>query len=98
MKVSGNKPQQVEKFKYLGVVFMRDGMRSKEIDTWLDKLSSLETSAIFFKANSGVFVRNLKSVNYCKSWNFCEYVCFLFICNCPLTSLTCISIKHTLTL
>jgi len=33
LQISGNTLQQVEKFKYLGVVFTSDGRRNKEIDT-----------------------------------------------------------------
>jgi len=33
LQVSGNTLQQVETFKYLGVVFTSDGNRNKEIDT-----------------------------------------------------------------
>ena len=36
-QVSGNTLQQVEKFKYLGVVFTSDWRRSEEIDTRIDK-------------------------------------------------------------
>jgi len=35
--VSGNTLQQVEKFKYLGVVFTSNGRRSEEIDTRIGK-------------------------------------------------------------
>jgi len=37
LQVSGNTLQQVEKFKYLGVVFTSDGRRSEEIDTRVGK-------------------------------------------------------------
>jgi len=33
LQVSGNTQQQVEKFKYLGVVFTIDGRWSEEVDT-----------------------------------------------------------------
>jgi len=40
-QVSGNTLQQVEKFKYLGVVFTSDGRRSKEIDTGIGKANAV---------------------------------------------------------
>jgi len=39
--VSGNTLQQLEKFKYLGVVFTSDGRQSKEIDTRIGKASAV---------------------------------------------------------
>jgi len=35
LQVSRNALRQVEKFKYLGVVFTSDGRRNGEIDTWI---------------------------------------------------------------
>jgi len=40
-QVSGNTLQQVEKFKYLGVVFTSDGRRSEEIDTRIGKANAV---------------------------------------------------------
>ena len=39
--MNGNPLQQVEKFKYLGVVIISDGRRSKEIDTWVGKANAV---------------------------------------------------------
>jgi len=39
-QVSGNTLQQVEKFKYLEVVFTSDGRRSEEIDTRIGKANA----------------------------------------------------------
>ena len=40
-QVSGNTLQQVEKFKYLGVVFTSDGTRSEETDTQIGKTNAV---------------------------------------------------------
>jgi len=37
LQVRGNKLQQVENFKYLGVVFTNEGKRNKEINTRIGK-------------------------------------------------------------
>jgi len=37
LQVNGNTQQQVENFKYLGVLFTRDGRRNEEIDTGIGK-------------------------------------------------------------
>ena len=37
LQVSGNTLQQVEKFKYLGVVFTNDSRRNEEIDSRIGK-------------------------------------------------------------
>jgi len=39
--VSSSTLQQVEKLKYLGVVFTNDGTRSEEIDTWIGKANAV---------------------------------------------------------
>jgi len=41
LQVSGNTLQQVETFKYLGVIFMSDQSRNKGIDTWIGKANSV---------------------------------------------------------
>jgi len=41
LQVCGNILQQVEKFKYLGVVFTSDVRRNKEIDTRINKSNSV---------------------------------------------------------
>jgi len=40
-QVSGNTLQQVEKFKYLGVVFTSGGRRSEEIETRVGKANAV---------------------------------------------------------
>ena len=41
LQVSGNTLQQLETFKYLGVVFTSDRSRNKGIDTWIDKTNAV---------------------------------------------------------
>ena len=41
LQVSGNKPQQVERFKYLGVAFASDGGRNKKIDSRNGKANAI---------------------------------------------------------
>ena len=41
LQVSGNTLQQVETFKYLGVVFTSDASRKKRIDTRIDKANAV---------------------------------------------------------
>ena len=41
LQVSGNTLQQIEKFKYFGMVFTRDGRQNKEIDTWIGKANTV---------------------------------------------------------
>ena len=41
LQVSGNTLQQMEKFKYLGVVFTSGGRWSEEIDTWIGKVNAV---------------------------------------------------------
>jgi len=40
-QVNGSALQQVEKFKYLGVVFTSDGRRKEEIDKWIGKANAV---------------------------------------------------------
>jgi len=41
LQVNGSALQQVEKFKYLGVVFTSDGRRNEEIDKWIGKANAV---------------------------------------------------------
>ena len=41
LQVNGSTLQQVEKFKYLGVVFTSDGRRKEEIDKWIGKVNAV---------------------------------------------------------
>ena len=41
LQVRGNPLQQVEKFKYLGVVFVNDGRWSEEIDRWIRQANAV---------------------------------------------------------
>jgi len=41
LQMSGNTLQQVEKFKYLGLVFTSDGRQNEEIDTRIGKSNAV---------------------------------------------------------
>jgi len=50
LQVSGSTLQQVETFKYLGVVFKSDGRRNKEIDTRIGKANAVPRELYLRKA------------------------------------------------
>ena len=63
--VSGNTLQQVEKFKYLGVVFTSDRRRSEEIDTRIGKANAVlrELDGNFMKRQDGNFTKSPRWTN-----------------------------------
>jgi len=53
--LSGNTLQQMEKFKYLGVVFTSDGRWSEEIDTRIGKANAVLREFIALWSQNGSF-------------------------------------------
>jgi len=49
LQVSGNALQQLETFKYLGVVFTSDRSRNKGIDTWIDNANAVLNCSVVTK-------------------------------------------------
>jgi len=92
LQTSGNTLQQVEKFKYLGVVLTSDGRRSKEFDTWIGKanavLSELYRSVFTRRefSNTAKLCRDAISSLHERDWTshvmymFCIFHSCAFVC------------------
>jgi len=73
LQVSGSTLQQVETFKYLGVVFKSDGRRNKEIDTRIGKANAVPRELYLRKApNVETLLRRERStLRYLGTWPKC---------------------------
>jgi len=64
LQVSGNRLQQVEKFKYIGVGFTSDGRQNGEVDTWIVKANAVLRERYRSVATKRELSNHLKAVSF----------------------------------